>query len=488
MKDSANAVRKMAHFSVQGDDLTRMVRDFVLSELPDKAERLLVAAFPDFPMRYAHGICAGTMKLVGNESDMTVEPDRGDGETAGYLKTLGYIYAGRVRVGRMWWRPRAWVSDIGSRDGRHAIKLMGDDVKDVSRDVEQALADGRDLWSVTPGVGGNRVMRQLYEARLSFYARAGERVFPIGRAPVNRRDGTEARPGWAIFEPVEAPPSWWPELAGPEAALVQFTAAGRRLDVESHAARYADEPKAVRRKLPFRREPLEDPKVREARLAAADEKRERDFIMECARIGAEVRKRAGNDTFLLETEDGRSWSVPRAPFENWALGRTVLRHMAPPWEPVATSGMKLPFDNEWHTDWMLGSGIGISHESYYDEAIRDAAYHEQSKIQDRLAGWKATVVVDAGEVYGVVGKDILVLPDMRPEHVEAMLKARAVIAEVGGAAVHLAQVGAEHNKTIMIVPDATTRYRKGVALTLVPAEGRIDCFVHQKIKNEDADE
>jgi hypothetical protein len=379
-----------------------------------------------------------------------------------------------VRVGRRWWRPRAWVSDVGQEDARYARRKT-----DLGCPSDRAA---RVLWS---------------KARIEHYAGPEERVFDVGKARLRKDESTglRPRPGFVIFEPVGEPPSWWPVTMTPEKALEAFLAAGRRLDEESHSRRYPPEEREERRSVKRSAEPTpaeaaEDRRRREeveAEEEAREQVRERAFADECAAVADGVRAQAGDDTFLLETEDGRRWSVPRAPFEQWALGRTNLRHLAAPWTTVSRSGMKLPLDDPNHTDWMLGSGIGVSREMYLDEAVRRAAGEARSSLQRRLARWPATVVVDAGEVVGVVGEEILVVPDMRPEHHEAMCAARAVVAGVGGVGAHLAQLGVEQNKTAMVVPDAVARYPKGTTLRLVPAEGRVVVGVRETLMGVEGD-
>jgi phosphohistidine swiveling domain-containing protein len=95
------------------------------------------------------------------------------------------------------------------------------------------------------------------------------------------------------------------------------------------------------------------------------------------------------------------------------------------------------------------------------------------ELQERLGRFEAGVVVDAGPVAGVVGKEVLVLPDLNSAHLPSMLKARGVITERGGRAAHLAQVATERGLTIMLVTDAVTRYPDGLRVELEPNEGRI---------------
>lgn len=458
---------KTVHFSITGEALTRIARDGMLSERPAWAWRLLVdGLIGDGGENIARQVLEGKLKLVSDGDDsVTTEPeDPNDPETQQYLSELAYVYAGRCRVMGRWWKPRAKVTSFGREDigGSMILKRIR----------------GSGSRASTP--------REMAIERASHYAGPEERVFEVSidesadeSSCGNPHCGVCATTGYdyVVFEPCSEPPHWRREVTDPTVAFHDFKLAGRILEEDGWFARYHIEPGAKTvAELPDEHADAVDLMKRKCR-EVEDDKRHKDFLNECVEISAKVRVRANGDTFLLETKDGRSWPVPRAPFEQWALGRTSLKHLATPWVPVSHSGMKLPLDNPNHTDWMLGAGIGISSNSYWDQQIRDAASEATVTLQQKLGRFRAMVVVDGGhEVTGVVGKDILVLPDMRPDHVEAMLASRAVIAEVGGAGAHLAQLAAEHNKTVMIVKDATSRYLPGTTLTLIPAEGRIETF------------
>lgn len=86
---------------------------------------------------------------------------------------------------------------------------------------------------------------------------------------------------------------------------------------------------------------------------------------------------------------------------------------------------------------------------------------------------RAAVVAGRGCVTGVVGDDIVVLPNMHPSHAMAVMQARGVVAEVGGALAHLAVVCREMGTTMMVLPDACTTLTPGMRVTLDPARCEI---------------
>jgi phosphohistidine swiveling domain-containing protein len=85
----------------------------------------------------------------------------------------------------------------------------------------------------------------------------------------------------------------------------------------------------------------------------------------------------------------------------------------------------------------------------------------------------AVASIGRGLVTGVVGQDIIVLPNMHPSHFEAVVAARGVVAEVGGQMAHLAVVSRELGKTLMVLPDACSLLQPGVRVQLDPARCEI---------------
>lgn len=83
--------------------------------------------------------------------------------------------------------------------------------------------------------------------------------------------------------------------------------------------------------------------------------------------------------------------------------------------------------------------------------------------------YRAGVVADGGVVTGVVGADVAVLPDMSPKRTLDFLASQAAVAEVGGQLAHLAIVGREQRKTLMVLPDACSLLKPGMVVTLDPS-------------------
>ncbi len=437
-----------ACFVIEGPALVKIARDLFLSERPDQAWRTiaqgLVGGEPGQTEHLAREILDGKKTLSG-DSNVGIEIEDDD-DAEEYLQEARYIYAGRVRIDGTWWRPIAEVTQLGTADANHASR-QGHDGSLLHR--------------------GNRVA--FTRARMGFYAGRTERVVEVQNYR-EKRAGIEVE-DFVIFESVSEPPFWWAPHITPTDAVKDFLAAGRYLEKR----KCPKEPPAPARPARFptglteenRRELAREHEEEDAR----DKKRASEWKAKLKGYGEEVRKRAGTDTFELVVSDGRKLTVARAPFWHWALGRTSLRHLAPPWVPVSPNGVKLPLDNEWHTDWMLGAGVSL--DESYGGPVAAAATDAMFKLQEELGDYEAGVIVDGGGATGIVGKEILVLSDLGPEHASAALRATAIVTELGGQLAHLALVGRERGQTIMLVPDARTRYPEGAHLTLDPAEGKI---------------
>lgn len=443
-----------AHFTITGEGFTRIARDFFLSEMPSKAWRFIVnglrSADGTTAEPYAAKILDGTMKLTGTEKDMHPVADKAKA-TKKYVETAKYIYAGRVKINGCWFRPKAEVTGFGP-----------DDAKFASR---QLRPDDEDIQSVAEGVAS---LRKWWFHRVKFYSNEGDKVVQLTKPG-------KKKPTFLIFEPCGEPPFWWKENLTPEEALADFLKAGRWLNQEECQPPPPEE--AVAKAFTEAAEELktaaraELDAEREAQSAVEDEWR-KARIASIASIRQEVLEQAKGDMIDLTLKDGTVVPVPRAPFMHWALGRTSLKHMAPPWLPVSPSGMKLPLDDEFHTDWLIGAGQDLE-ESSYSGPLYDAAIHESAELQFRLGSFECMVIVDGPEVMGVVGKDIVVLPDLRPDHLERVVKARAVITQAGGKLAHLAQVAMERSIPMMLVSDACTRFIDGMTVTLCPKDGAI---------------
>lgn len=438
---------KVAYFTITGGYLTKVARDLFLEDDPAGAWRFLSDSLsggePGEVDVLAREVLDGKMKLVGDSTAGIDVVEDSDEETKVYREEIKWLYAGRFRKEGQWWRPCARVV-FGQEDARHAQKQT--------------------TLQIPTKLNPN-ILAMWWRNRVEFHARPNEKAFAV--QPVNGRDSL------ILFEPAGEPPYWWSHKNKTSVEAYQdFCEGGRRLEVRDNRA-FEEARQKDTRVTPNREE---DQSATDAIEAERKERREEEdrraaaYEQMVVDISTKVKEQAGTDTFEMVVGD-RVLVIPRAPFWNWALRKTSIKHLAPPWNLVSESGVKLPFDDPYHTDWMLGAGIDL-HDSY-GGAVADRASDLMWDLQKELGNFEAAVLSEGRQVTGVVGETILVLPNLHPDWLDDALKSSAVITEKGGALAHLAVVAREHGLTIMRVEDAIKRYPKGTEVTLMPDEGRI---------------
>lgn len=444
----------VAHFVVTGEAMTEMARDLMLSEEPGKAYRLLSdCLIGPHAAEAALKVLQGTHDLDGDSSMGLELVEAADtSELAAFKKSMQFIYAGRYRSRRGWLRPAAKVMQFGPEDARWATNR------------------------VPRGTRGSAAMKRWSKERAAYYCSSDEIVELLK---------IEDQRAYVIWEPCSELPHWMTPPATLQDALDQALEAGRRLpERPSEAERELEQMEAREAAKEVAREKREL-RRREKRK----EKLEQERQAELERIGEEVRRQAGDDTFILELKDGRQLTVPRLPFVRWAL-RTAIGTTPPDWDNVAPSGLKMGGDNPDHTDWVLGAGLELG-EAYADnvnEAAWDKAFEIQEEYREAKLPYpgiraamemlsntihKAATIVDAGERTGTVGVDVAVFPDSEAERVEQLDGNVAVIVEKGGKLAHFAIVTKGRGITVMRHPQATELFADGVRVNLNPKTGRI---------------
>lgn len=205
--------------------------------------------------------------------------------------------------------------------------------------------------------------------------------------------------------------------------------------------------------------------------------------------------------------------VPRPPFELWAVARSNGSHLVSQWRTVSPVGVKQGADDPYHTDWMLGAGLqprdmhhggGNSHH----EALSTAAYRARSAVEERLLGFKASVLLQGPPVRGRVhvpeGPDDL--PEARDEDglppvsvlrsaearwleiaVATLAAGGAVIVERGGEMAHLVvELRATDRGPIMQVGKARTLYKEGSVVDIDPSRGMVSLAEDERLVRQAA--
>lgn len=242
-----------------------------------------------------------------------------------------------------------------------------------------------------------------------------------------------------------------------------------------------------------------------------EDKQEADHLQAMRERLAECRvaineKAAAGAGFINFEFGGKVYKVPLAPFDHWARRRNVKdRSALMPWKPVCPSGYKMPSDDEYHTDAMVGAGIYLHASTEEPESIRFVAkdpskpnercselipHDEREKVigqelfklkydyalmrpESEGGDGLLDVVVLAGEGRraGIIHHPkpgervppgcIAVIPNASVDYEAALYDASAIVTEVGGALAHVVVVGRERGAIIVALQGARAMLQPG---------------------------
>lgn len=250
----------------------------------------------------------------------------------------------------------------------------------------------------------------------------------------------------------------------------------------------------------------------ERRYQLLDAAKAQRYAMLGERVRQQAKHRGGFFKLKLRPTEADRYSGPRFvevplhPFVLWSLQHFRFEDFGkqrPEWDLVAGMGLKLPLDDPYHTDWMLGAGLDI--DKTYEEKtadgaatleglVRDASFSERARLVEEWTGVPFVILAKGTSTY-LYGDVVYAKPDQPvvpgciaiaatagPEFQLAMESAcrpgtngrpGALICETGGKLAHLAIVGRELSCTVLMVPDALTKYREGQKLSIDIAKGVI---------------
>lgn len=510
---TAAAARKTAHFVIDGEYLTGLVRDRVREGRWDWSWKLLMEDLHGMTAEIALRILKGDAKLTGRSDDAD-GIELADDDDQEYKAQLAWQFAGTFVLsdGRRM-RPYAVVSSWGPEDYNceNRERTAGSD----PAYGRKASDKGKD-----------------YSYRSLFYADDRQRdVLRYLRLPLD----LELRYGQVftgeqnaiLFKEVRNFPAilFTDERTNDaQASLDAFLESGGRLDQTGYSHVFPPQdykyteptPQDVAPAMP--RSVYEINSVEDVEAVAALQKKEREEGREaaareiaavltetCKTIGdhdrpmaarlaawrqyehqhrlimdyiPDYRKRinaqAGDDVFDL-TVAGKVHKVPVAPFERWALNSTDWFHLGPAWEPVCPQGLKLQGDDPFHSDWILGGGFALDEWDYSGD-LYQAASKASHAVQQKYFNAEVPVLSGSGRVQGRVvhikpgetldGRgEIAVIRNAGPDYVqvaeEVIRIGGAIITETGGAMAHLVTVFRPQDLRIVRVEKARKLYLPG---------------------------
>lgn len=422
------------HWTITGEFVTRMARDWVLERRWDDSIRWLKDSLIGVEYNHIMAILEGRAKLVGDSHAGIFLEEENPEDAKEYIDGYMFLYGGIYKRYENHYQPYAVVRDYGPTDI----------VVDKPWNLRESNLHHK-----------NRAMFYAYhpstdECFLLHYSKVS--------GPIEMN---------ILWERVDKPPLWVKTFSEPQEALDAFLKYHQNLTVTGYSATFpggrGDNFIAPSTWLKKRLNKEEQKKL--------DETEEERYIKEVEELRAEIL--AKSIECIILNVDGLEYRVPREPFENWALRRTSGHHLAMPWIPVSPPAFKMYGDDPYHTDWVIGAGLPADEIYHKHDAINKAAYQELLRIQIEKLNFKCAVLNGTGKVHGVVvhpvkdqrvdADSIIVIPNASADYYISMLTAcengkGAVITETGGALCHLANQARELGARIIQIPEALTRF------------------------------
>jgi|SRR5579859_330637 len=221
----------------------------------------------------------------------------------------------------------------------------------------------------------------------------------------------------------------------------------------------------------------------------------------CKRIQKQADEVGGWYELNLRTENNPNYDpptlrVPKNAFLRWALRGFHFENfgkVTPEWSCVTSSGWKLPLDDPFHTDWVIGAGIPLAqtydrnseslgavamtaaHEAKYN-LVKEWTGVEFSILARGDESWIGGEIVHPKPNNRVAPGSIAIVPSAGPDYYNAMVSAckpdpkydrpGLIICETGGKLAHLAIVGREQKCTVLLVPNALKKYLPGDRISI----------------------
>ncbi|MFK4135979.1 PEP-utilizing enzyme [Pseudomonas luteola] len=411
----------------------------------------------DDQMSYEHAISLlkGETELVGNSSSgIFLKPIEDKSSVELYLDTLAFQNAGLWRNGDYVYRPVKRIVALGPKDRNPLVKYID-------------LLD----WD----------SHNLLKARFDSYATGNEVVtFPEGLVEQESIDLTgnkEPEDMAVIWEQISDYPLWIVPARDPITALtrgikhrtLETVGDTSLIELMADKDRYKTYLYENKHKL---NEKQEDDYW---------QFRDADRLTELSSMRKRIEEQAGpkgGDGWIRmpihkkDSDQIQSYlDVPKAPFYRWALRNipSVKLGIHDDWQLVSQVGAKMPHDDPYHTDWVIGAGLDP--ETFYSkhEDISNSSYTlrmelttsltkfefvtlakpsnpQRSKVSGKIRRLKPGEVLNKGEI-GVI-------PEASVEYEAALRSAFAVgsalICMTGGKLAHIAVVGREMDVPVIM--------------------------------------
>jgi len=221
----------------------------------------------------------------------------------------------------------------------------------------------------------------------------------------------------------------------------------------------------------------------EERLEALEEQRYQQTIQV---YRDEILKQADGDLIdVVDKKTKKVYKAPRVPFLYWAAHyNRKLYDKLPEWNVICPLGLKMMNDNCFHSDVIVGAGLDPQKDwKYFDfqDSIVRAFDDMMYELQRTEFNHNLKILAGEGSACGrlvspddeIKAGDILVIPHAGPEFQIQAQTAGTVITQVGGPLAHLVKVSREIGIKIAQMDDATTELVMDSKATIDFDEGQI---------------
>ena len=498
------ATEHIVHFSIEGEFLANHARDRVCEGAWERALKLLTEDLQGMTHELAIAILKGEADLTGcsgDEAGIGIKNLPKDGPKAKAMAAqMQFLYGSTFRYREKYWKPYARVTSWGEADSLFALEDQ------VGRVLETT---GARFYSDRP-----------YAAKRSLYY-ADDRIHDL----LVIFKVSKTQDAFILCKETSMPPLWFDTPCGPaEQVLSKMLKDG--LVLEERGEAYRDAPagrvcsirKAAKRSTKSKKttrffKPSVQPVLSEAeetaRIEELEKKRARRLQEIAEAVKTQAKEKGGFYRLNLEDGIGKPYAaqpvieVPRNPFLLWALRGYDFERFgkkAPEWDAMSPQGLKMLFDDPYHSDWILGAGLPL--EDVYDHGektltsiVMSSAILEQFKLVKEWTGMEFVTLAYPGEPRYFSGPVVIAKPNQPvpagsiaiaatagPEYQFAMETAcqpdkygskGLIICATGGKLAHLATVGREFKCTVLMVPDAVEKYQTTRCVSVDMDEGKI---------------
>jgi hypothetical protein len=441
---------KKLQWVITGEFITRMARDWVLERRWDESIKWLRDSLEGIDYGHIMSILSGEAKLVGDSTTniFLEKEDLKVGES--YKKDYMFLYCGIYKEQENHYQPYAVVTDYGEHD------IWGAHFEYSGIFNSGVYSHNREMFYATN--------QKTDKSFLLYYN---------NNVDVPHKLKT-------LWKLVDKPPLWVNCHSEPQEALDEYLHYHNGLEIRGYSVW------SLANSAPFSSKLL-PPKKYEKQKQEEIIKEEEQYQKQIRELHTQIVNQTKSWISLHVKE--KEFYIPREPFEHWALKRTSGYHLAPEWQVVSPSGMKMYCDDPYHTDWVIGAGISLDDVySHKNQELENAIYNLMQCVQVEKLNFQCAILCGRGKVEGetyhpsknqeVPVGSIIVIPHASTDYYKAMMSAcrngkGAVIAQTGGVLCHLTNEARQNQIRMIVVENALIKFPPHTKVIVNCDEGKV---------------